>query len=91
MVAVKDRGVGISEEDLPLIFGDFYVGETAPLGERGSGLGLAITRRIVEAHHGTISVESALEKGSTFMIRLPKWGSTIQNQPAVDAGVLENS
>lgn len=91
LIAVKDRGVGITEEDLPLIFGDFYVGETAPLGDRGSGLGLAITRRIVEAHNGTITVESALEKGSTFMIRLPKVISDIQKEPAMDAGVLANS
>jgi signal transduction histidine kinase len=91
LIAVKDRGVGISEEDLPLIFGDFYVGEIAPIGDRGSGLGLAITRRIIEAHHGTISVESALDKGSTFMIRLPSWDPENQNQPAIDAVVLENS
>lgn len=71
VITVADRGVGISEEDLPYIFGDFYVGESAPPAERGVGLGLAITRRIIEAHEGTISVESALEKGSTFTIRLP--------------------
>jgi signal transduction histidine kinase len=71
VISVADRGVGIAEEDLPFIFGDFYVGQSAPPSERGVGLGLAITRRIVEAHDGTISVESALEKGSTFIIRLP--------------------
>jgi signal transduction histidine kinase len=71
VITVADRGVGISEEDLPFIFGDFYVGESAPPSERGVGLGLAITRRIIEAHDGSISVESALDKGSTFSIRLP--------------------
>ncbi len=70
-VTVSDRGVGISDEDLPFIFGDFYVGKSAPVAERGSGLGLAITRRIVEAHGGSIRVESALEKGSTFFLRFP--------------------
>lgn len=71
MVSVADRGVGISEEDLPFIFGDFYVGEAAPQSERGVGLGLGITRRIIDAHGGSISVESALDKGSTFTIHLP--------------------
>ena len=71
LISVKDRGVGIAEEDIPFIFGDFYVAKSAPESERGSGLGLAITRRIIDAHGGSISVESALEKGSTFMIRLP--------------------
>jgi signal transduction histidine kinase len=71
LISVADRGVGISEEDLPFIFGDFYVGDTSPNGERGSGLGLAITKRITEAHDGSLSVDSALGKGSTFVIRLP--------------------
>jgi signal transduction histidine kinase len=71
LITVADRGVGISEEDLPFIFGDFYVGETSPNGERGSGLGLGITKRIVEAHNGSLSVDSALGKGSTFVIHLP--------------------
>lgn len=71
LIAVMDRGVGISKEDLPYVFGDFYVGKSAPVDERGSGLGLALTRRIIEAHDGSISVESSLGKGSTFMIRLP--------------------
>lgn len=71
LIVISDRGVGIAEEDLPFIFGDFYVARSAPESERGSGLGLAITRRIIEAHGGSISVESALKKGSTFMIRLP--------------------
>lgn len=71
LIEVADRGVGISEEDLPFIFGDFYVGAASTEGERGSGLGLGITKRIAEAHDGSISVDSALGKGSTFVIRLP--------------------
>jgi len=63
--------VGISEDDLPFIFGDFYRGRSAPAMEAGCGLGLAISRRIVEAHDGSISVESHPGKGSTFTIRLP--------------------
>lgn len=71
LISVADTGVGIPKEDLPFIFEDFYRGKTGQAVEKGSGLGLALTRRIVEAHHGTISVESELGHGSTFVIRLP--------------------
>ena len=91
IITVTDRGVGIAEEDLPFIFGDFYIAASAPEAERGSGLGLAITRRIIEAHNGSVSVESALEKGSTFMIRLPVMGTEAYAEPAEDAGILANS
>lgn len=90
-IAVSDRGVGVSEDDLPFIFGDFYIGKSAPEEERGSGLGLAITRRIVEAHDGSLLVESALDKGSTFVIRLPVIKTDIHNEPALDAGILVNN
>jgi signal transduction histidine kinase len=69
-IAVIDRGVGISKEDLPAVFEDFYVGK-AGREAGGSGLGLALTRRIVEAHEGSIAVQSALGQGSTFVMRLP--------------------
>jgi signal transduction histidine kinase len=69
-ITVRDRGVGIVKEDLPHIFEDFYAGKAG--GETGGcGLGLAITRRIVEEHDGTISVDSQPGEGSTFVIRLP--------------------
>jgi signal transduction histidine kinase len=71
LIVIKDNGVGISAEDLPHIFDDFYVGITKPEGERRSGVGLAITKRIIDAHDGSISVESEQGKGSTFVIRLP--------------------
>ena len=88
LISVTDRGVGIAEEDLPFIFGDFYVGRSAPPSERGSGLGLAITRRIIEAHGGSISVESALDKGSTFLIRLPVSGSRLKSEPKLESSVV---
>lgn len=71
LVTVKDSGVGIPKEDLPYIFDDFYIAGSAPKEARGSGLGLAITRRIIEAHYGSVSVDSEPGKGSTFIIRLP--------------------
>ncbi len=70
-IKVTDNGVGIAEEDIPNLFQDFYVGKSSVKGERRSGVGLAITRRIIEAHDGSISVESELDKGSTFTIHLP--------------------
>jgi signal transduction histidine kinase len=71
LMAVQDRGVGIAPEDLPHLFQDFVRGRAQPEGAGGYGLGLAISRRIVEAHGGTIAVESQPGKGSTFTVRLP--------------------
>jgi signal transduction histidine kinase len=70
-ISVTDTGIGISKEDLPFIFNDFYTGKDGQKIEKSSGLGLAITRRIIDAHYGSISVESESGKGSTFTICLP--------------------
>ena len=70
VVAVSDAGLGISEEELPFIFGDFYRGEDG--GEdKGHGLGLALSRRIVELHGGSISVHSTITEGSSFKVFFP--------------------
>jgi two-component system sensor histidine kinase BaeS len=71
LIAVADTGVGIAKEDLPHIFDDFYRGAAGRTTDQSGGLGLAIVRRIVEAHYGSISVESEAGRGSTFTIRLP--------------------
>jgi len=69
---VSDTGVGIEPEDLPYVFERFYKGDKSRRrGEGGSGLGLAIVKRLVEAHGGTIWVESTLGKGTTFRMRFP--------------------
>jgi heavy metal sensor kinase len=69
---VRDTGVGIAPEHLPLIFDRFYrVDKARSRAEGGAGLGLAISRWIVEAHGGSISVDSAPGKGSTFTVHLP--------------------
>jgi two-component system, OmpR family, phosphate regulon sensor histidine kinase PhoR len=76
VIAVQDRGCGIGEEHLPRIFERFYRVDKArsrTLG--GTGLGLAIVKHIVLAHGGTVRVESAPGRGSTFFIRLPVNGS----------------
>jgi two-component system, OmpR family, phosphate regulon sensor histidine kinase PhoR len=72
VIKVADKGMGIPKEDLNRIFERFYaVNKSLSRSLGGSGLGLAIVKRIVEKHHGKISVESQLGKGSTFKITLP--------------------
>lgn len=70
VVTITDEGVGLSQEDCERIFERFYRVDKARSRESGgSGLGLPIVKSIVEAHGGKISVESELEKGSTFKIK----------------------
>ena len=71
-VSVADQGPGIPAGEQRTIFKEFHRGTVKPAaGERSTGLGLAIARRIVEAHGGTIGVESEVGKGSTFFFTLP--------------------
>jgi len=73
VVKITDQGPGIPAQDVPLIFDEFYQVQHASLGKRpqGIGLGLPIAKRLVEAHHGTIGVESQIGKGSTFTVTFP--------------------
>ncbi|HET6688767.1 MAG TPA: HAMP domain-containing sensor histidine kinase, partial [Rubrobacter sp.] len=70
-LAVSDTGVGISEDQLPLVFERFYRADAARV-EDGVGLGLSIARQIAEAHGGTIEARSKLGVGSTFVLLLPR-------------------
>ncbi len=71
-IAVTDHGIGIAPEDLDKVFDKFYrVADERVQATRGSGLGLAIVRHSIEAHGGTIAVESVEGEGSTFTIALP--------------------
>ena len=65
-IRVCDTGEGIRQEELPHLFDAFYTGNRS----QGSGLGLAIAREIVEAHRGTIEVESTGREGTVFLVRL---------------------
>jgi signal transduction histidine kinase len=69
---VKDNGSGIAAEDLPHVFDRFYRADRSRQENGESGLGLAIAKSLVEAHGGSIQVESQLGKGSAFTIQLPK-------------------
>ncbi|HEX8441682.1 sensor histidine kinase [Archangium sp.] len=68
-VSVKDTGPGIPTEDMPHLFERFW--RASGVNERGTGLGLSIVKSIVEAHGGTLWVESQVGTGSTFFFTLP--------------------
>ena len=72
-IGVADTGDGIPPEDLPYVFERFYRADPSRVrATGGAGLGLTIARRLVEAHGGTIGVESEVGKGSRFSFTLPK-------------------
>ncbi len=66
-ISVKDTGYGISEQDLPRLFDPFFTTKT-----RGTGLGLAIVRKIIDAHHGEVEVQSEEGKGTIVTVSLPQ-------------------
>jgi two-component system sensor histidine kinase HydH len=65
-IQINDTGKGISPEKLPTIFRPYSSSRSG-----GTGLGLATAKKIIEAHHGAISVHSELNKGTSFTIELP--------------------
>lgn len=70
---IEDTGCGIRKEDQSVIFEAFrQVDGSSTRAAGGTGLGLAITKKLVELHHGTISVESIPGEGATFQILFPK-------------------
>jgi PAS domain S-box-containing protein len=69
-VAIHDNGAGIPPENMDRLFEPFFTTKTD-----GTGLGLAITRRIIQEHHGAITVQSELHKGTTFNLFLPTTGT----------------
>ncbi len=70
---VKDQGQGIPEDELPEIFNPYKTASSQSTGgEKKTGLGLAIVKKIIDAHNGTIKVQSQVEAGSAFIFTLPK-------------------
>src|SRR4051812_48369614 len=85
-LTVRDAGTGIPEERLPFIFERFERGVSAR-NYGGLGLGLYVTRQIVEAHGGSITVESRLGQGSVFRVQLPRRApraSAAEDHPSAD-------
>jgi signal transduction histidine kinase len=71
-IEVADNGIGIKPEEAELIFERFYRSKDKRIaGVEGTGLGLTLAREVVRLHGGDITVESRIDKGSTFKIRLP--------------------
>jgi signal transduction histidine kinase len=72
LVEVRDRGIGIDAADLPRLFTPFFrTDRSRARGTGGVGLGLTLAKRIVEAHGGSIAVESAPGQGTTIRFRVP--------------------
>ncbi len=71
IIQVADQGRGIPPEDLPHVFDRFYRARNSRVNTAGNGLGLYLAKYFVELHNGRIEVESVLDKGSTFTVRLP--------------------
>lgn len=92
VVEVADTGSGIDAADLPHVFDRFWRADKSRNRQTGgSGLGLAITRKLTEAHHGTVSVVSTPGVGSVFTVRLPSGeapdeGAPRGSPPGVKAG-----
>ena len=86
ILTVSDTGIGIPEEDIPKIFQRFYrVDKTRDRATGGTGLGLSIVHKIVTMHHGTISVSSKLNEGTTFTVRIPLIAPRVPSDDAVSA------
>jgi two-component system phosphate regulon sensor histidine kinase PhoR len=71
-IRVADRGPGIPPEEQKHVFDAFFRGRQAVLGQiHGTGLGLNLVKKIVEAHGGTIHVQSRPGAGTSFIVRIP--------------------
>lgn len=86
VLSVIDTGVGIAAPALPHVFERFYQGDASRSRRAdGAGLGLALAKWIVDQHGGTITVESRVNEGSTFTVRLPEATSTLPSTPPLPA------
>jgi signal transduction histidine kinase len=80
-VTVRDRGIGISESELPHIFEEFWRSEKTSWKQKGSGVGLFIVKTIMEAHGGSITVASTYGQGTTVTLRFPRALTAFANVP----------
>ena len=72
LVQIEDTGIGISSDEKERIFERFYrVDKARAKAAGGTGLGLAIVKHIAQAHKGSVTVDSQLEKGSIFSVNIP--------------------
>ena len=86
-IRVEDHGVGIPPEEQKHVFDAFFRGRKAVQDQiHGTGLGLHLVKRIVEAHGGTVSLESEPGAGSTFIVRIPAAPAQQQDELAPSLG-----
>ena len=73
IIKVQDNGVGISQEELPQLFNEYYRAyNLLTTQSEGIGLGLAVTKHLIELHHGIITIDSKINEGTTFTVSLPQ-------------------
>jgi signal transduction histidine kinase len=83
-IRVADRGLGIDAADLPHIFKPFYRGRRAVDAQvRGTGVGLSVVRHVVDAHGGTIAVDSRVGEGTIVVVELPVSTGAVQAGPSI--------
>jgi signal transduction histidine kinase len=84
---IEDSGIGISPQELPLVFHEFYrTAEARKMGVRGTGLGLPLVKRIVEGYGGSLEVQSTVGKGSLFRFQLPVAAAPLSKNPTEEPG-----
>jgi DNA-binding response OmpR family regulator len=85
-VAVSDTGKGIAPEALPEIFNRFFHNKLADFG-KSNGIGLSLTKELLELHHGTLSVESQLGVGTTFVFEIPLHAADYTDEERTDVKI----
>ena len=81
---VEDKGLGIAESELPLVFDRYYRGRSVQESAEGTGMGLSIAREIISAHGGKVRVESEPGTGSRFYFTLPCEGLRHEHEQSED-------
>jgi signal transduction histidine kinase/ligand-binding sensor domain-containing protein/DNA-binding response OmpR family regulator len=96
-IRVKDTGQGIEPQKIGQLFKRFYEGDYRKFKTKGTGIGLSLTKDLVKLHNGTIEVESVLEKGTEFTVKLPISDSSYcegqieqKNEPMVSISKITN-
>lgn len=90
LITIRDNGKGISPENQKTLFKRFYEGDYRKFNTIGTGIGLSLVKDLVELHNGSISLESELDKGSVFSVRLPIERSYFKQDEIDDEIVYQN-
>lgn len=88
LLRVKDNGKGIAKEKQKTLFQRFYEGDYRKFNTIGTGIGLSLTKDLVELHEGTISVESEVNQGAEFIVRIPVERSYYNESQIDDEAIL---